>query len=45
MKRLIICTLIIVLGIELGGMAYDSLQESITADMAKFHDTAKRRIP
>jgi hypothetical protein len=35
MRRLIICTAIIVCGIEFGGMGYDSLQKSITADISQ----------
>ena len=43
MKRLIIAVVIIVAGIEFGGMAYDKMQASITSEVEGYYRQAESR--
>jgi hypothetical protein len=42
MKALIIWVIIIVAGIELGGMAFDKLRESVEADHTELQQNAEK---
>jgi hypothetical protein len=41
MKRLIVIVAFIVLGIELGGMAFDSIQDNIQIEISQLQESAR----
>ena len=43
MKRLVIIILIIIAGVELGGIAFDKIQENITAEVTAMDKQVHRR--